>query len=208
MSDFFISDTHFGHKAIIRFERTQFATIEEHDNYIIEKVNQTVKVSDTLYILGDVGNLEKVRLLNGRKILVLGNHDKMSKKIYEGYFAEVYEMPFYYNKRVLLSHIPEPVDKHILNVHGHLHGAVLNSDNHYNVSLALIGFTPVSEKDLQRIISRLPKQNYKFLEEWYADMYRFSDLSRTDVVFDDTGLIDLPASIKYRKTLFNKGDEK
>lgn len=31
---YFISDLHMGHENVINFERHQFKTIEEHDNYI------------------------------------------------------------------------------------------------------------------------------------------------------------------------------
>ena len=33
---FITSDTHFNHKNIINFERTQFKTIEDHDNFLID----------------------------------------------------------------------------------------------------------------------------------------------------------------------------
>ena len=51
MAVFILSDTHFCHKRIINFERFKFKTIEEHDEYIIEKWNQTIKESDIVNII-------------------------------------------------------------------------------------------------------------------------------------------------------------
>ena len=89
MPTYFISDTHFGHKNLLLFERKAFATIEEHDEYIINAINKIIKPTDTLIHLGDVGNVEMVRRLNGHKELILGNHDQRPIKEYLGYFVGI-----------------------------------------------------------------------------------------------------------------------
>jgi calcineurin-like phosphoesterase family protein len=59
-----------------------FATVEEHDETLIENWNKVVKHDDQVWHLGDVGMgsemeiLEKVSRLNGSKHLITGNHDK------------------------------------------------------------------------------------------------------------------------------------
>lgn len=60
-----------------------------------------------------------------------------------------------------------------------------------------------SEKDIQNIISNLPKENRKFLEEWYADLYQFSG-DRDGVVTDENGRVRLAESIEMRKEKFNE----
>lgn len=200
MNTYFISDLHFGHENILKFERTQFQTIEEHDDFIIEKINKTVKLTDTLYILGDIGNAEKIRFINGRKILVLGNHDRKCDNEYLTYFAEVHDRPVYYSRRIVLSHEPIKVNDSVLNIHGHIHGAKLDSKNHLNVSAAVINFTPMAEHQPANIVGRLPKENYKFLEEWYAKEYLFTVTGRNDVVVDENGKIKIEESIKLRDT--------
>ena len=35
MATYILSDTHFGHKKILDFERFNFKSIEEHDDFII-----------------------------------------------------------------------------------------------------------------------------------------------------------------------------
>ena len=76
----FIADTHFGHEAMSVMRG--FKTVEEHDNYIVEKWNSVVKRKDLTYILGDVtmekSSYEILDILNGKKNVILGNHDKMN----------------------------------------------------------------------------------------------------------------------------------
>lgn len=200
MRTFFISDLHFGHKNLLKFERTEFETIEDHDAFLIESINKFVKLTDTLYILGDIGNVEKIRQLNGRKILIMGNHDTRSKLEYESFFAEVYDTPVYLNKRILLSHFPVPVTGEILNIHGHLHGSYLASENHKNVSAALVRYIPLSADHVGNKVSKLPRDNTRFLEEWYADKYVFErHEERTDVVTDHTGRVLVKESLKLRE---------
>ena len=55
---FFIGDTHFGHDNALRF-RTQFSSIQEHDEFIIERWNKTVHKRDLVYHLGDFSFKQK-----------------------------------------------------------------------------------------------------------------------------------------------------
>jgi len=204
---YFVSDLHFGHKNILKFERRQFDTIEEHDEYIITSINKVVKPTDELYILGDVGNVELVARLHGRKYLVLGNHDKQPQKLYEMYFAEVYDTPIYLTQRVVLSHHPIPVTQGVLNSHGHLHGSYLASDNHWNLSIAMVDYKPVGWDRVGSKVGQLVKDNHTFLEEWYVDLYRFVNAeSRNDIVVDHNGRLLLKETKEHRKNF--KKDEK
>ena len=114
MAIYFLSDTHFGHKRVLEFERFNFKTIEEHDDYIIEKWNSTIKENDKVYHLGDVifkyskYTLEELMSkLNGYKILIRGNHDKRSNDYYlNNGFNEVYNHQIYLLENIILSHHP------------------------------------------------------------------------------------------------------
>ena len=197
-----ISDLHFGHTNLLKFERRLFDTIEEHDNYIITSINKAVKNTDTLYILGDIGNVEKVRQLNGRKIFIMGNHDKRPIKEYEAYFAEVYDKPIFFRKDILLSHEPCPVPLGTLNIHGHLHGSKLANEQHYNVSAHVIDYAPIDITFFYNYVAKLPKGSEKFLEEWYANEYTFL-APRGDVVSDPNGRVLLSETKRLRAKLFN-----
>lgn len=78
---FVVSDPHFGHANIIKYCHRPFADPDEMDRRLIAKWNFTVPPTATVWLLGDVtvkpeklGSL--LRQLNGRKILVAGNHDQ------------------------------------------------------------------------------------------------------------------------------------
>ena len=91
---FFIADTHFGHQKILKFSRSQFKTIEEHDETIIDNWNNVVRDVDTVWVLGDFcfgkKNIEIAGRLKGVKRLVMGNHDIFNASDYLKYFMRVY----------------------------------------------------------------------------------------------------------------------
>ena len=78
---FFTSDTHFGHRNIIKYCQRPFSCIEEMDDALIANWNRVVGKDDIIFHLGDFamgGSAEWSRLLhnlNGRIYLILGNHD-------------------------------------------------------------------------------------------------------------------------------------
>lgn len=82
---FFISDTHFGHKNIIKFCDRPFSDVEEMNEALIENWNSVVGEDDEVFHLGDVALGPWVEWdsiltrLNGFKTLVIGNHDRIFK---------------------------------------------------------------------------------------------------------------------------------
>jgi calcineurin-like phosphoesterase family protein len=77
---YFTSDQHFGHFNIIRLCSRPFETVEEMDEALLSKWNAKVKADDTVYILGDLffraAKVEPIlKALNGRKHIIVGNHD-------------------------------------------------------------------------------------------------------------------------------------
>lgn len=80
MTRFFTSDNHFGHTNIIKYCDRPFASSEEMDEAMIARWNKAVRPSDTVYHIGDFAmSFNKVEeitpQLNGKKILIAGNHD-------------------------------------------------------------------------------------------------------------------------------------
>ena len=133
---FVISDTHFGHtNSWEKFKLEDgsplrpFTSTEEMDETMIERWNAKVKPGDTVYHLGDVvinqKSLHLVSRLNGRKILIRGNHDIFKDKQYaEVGFEQIHGVRVFVDK-FILSHIPLHPDcvteRFKVNVHGHLH---------------------------------------------------------------------------------------
>lgn len=81
MTNRYISDLHFGHENIINFDKRPFKDTKEMEEALITNWNSIVKKGDTTYILGDFcwGKENEwkriIKLLNGNKVLILGNHD-------------------------------------------------------------------------------------------------------------------------------------
>lgn len=161
-----ISDTHFSHKNIIKYENRPFNNVEEMNEAMISNWNKTVKPKDTVWHLGDVFfcNSEQSKeignRLNGNKILILGNHDKKTKTHYnECGFGEVFEKDVYivsFSKPIVFSH--HPVDSELLkslgvkNVHGHVHSKTQGLDKDYYkcVSVEMINYTPIHIEQLRK----------------------------------------------------------
>lgn len=137
MTIWFTSDTHFGHKNIIKFEegRKHFNSIDEHDAYLIDIWNKQVKPDDTVYHLGDLTlrglqkKCEVLEQLNGDVILIKGNHDvdrECKKLLSEGLIKEYHQVGVYMKVEGLLLHLTHypmltGLRPKYFSIHGHLH---------------------------------------------------------------------------------------
>ncbi len=77
---YYISDLHLRDQAIFDKCKRPFKNLEEMERAIIRNWNSKVKEEDTVYVLGDIANdnpssIEVYRRLNGKKHLIVGNHD-------------------------------------------------------------------------------------------------------------------------------------
>lgn len=120
-----ISDTHFNHDRIATYCDRPL----DFTDRIIKRWQEIVQPEDLIIHLGDVaiGNRRTVKSiladLPGRKVLVLGNHDRMHGPDWwmEQGFAFACQALRYRN--CWLTHEPSPQlpDGCTLNIHGHLH---------------------------------------------------------------------------------------
>ena len=152
----FYSDPHFGDPQMAKLRGIS-------DEEQIKNINKTCGKKSVFVCLGDVGDLECIKKIRGYKVLIKGNHDDRGNDYYQRYrvldfdgpnfdnylFDEVYDGPIYINKKILLSHEPDPDEKHALNIHGHCHDlSYKNDENHFNVCAEHIGYIPVRLNDL------------------------------------------------------------
>lgn len=157
---FFISDTHFGHDRACSFMRADgvtkmrpFESALEADGHMVSNWNALVRHRDTVYHLGDVefnGDLEIIKRLNGRKVLVRGNHDQRETAVYLKYFADVLSLKKF--SGFVATHIPiHPcsVERYKANVHGHLHDRVVDDPRYLCVSVEQIGYRPISIEEVR-----------------------------------------------------------
>lgn len=141
--NFYISDTHFGHGNIVRFDESNggkhFESIEEHDKLIIDNWNHVVTNSDNVYILGDFSFLSArdtqkiIESLNGAKFLIKGNHDHWEKdgackKLFQGIYD--YKTITDDSHALVLSHYPilfyQGQHRGAIHLYGHVHNTVEN----------------------------------------------------------------------------------
>ena len=168
MTVFFISDTHFGHKNIIKYDNRPFSSSEEMDEYLIEAWNSVVKDGDDVYHLGDFAFHKENKCiyilsrLKGNKYLIYGNHCgviKESQKI-KSMFASCRD---YHELKVgkdlfVLFHYPigewNKCHKGSYHLHGHCHGHYKYPFNGriMDVGAPCIGYKPISLED---VISKL-----------------------------------------------------
>lgn len=154
------ADHHFGHANILTFKRDDgtplrpFATIEEHDNQIIERHNAIVADQDRVYMLGDVCIHRRNRFLlsrlKGRLVLVKGNHDIFKLNEYLPFFDDIRSYVVQKDKdgnKIILSHIPihsDSLGRWGTNIHGHLHYQSVPDDPRYIcVSLEHTDYAPI-----------------------------------------------------------------
>lgn len=159
---FIISDTHWGHANSLTFKKSDgsplrdFVCAQEMDEHMVQRWNSVVRPEDKVIHLGDVvinkKYLEILRRLNGKKKLIMGNHDIFDMKYYTEHF---YEMKAYrvFDKHIM-SHVPvhkSSIGRFVANVHGHTHSEKVlledgTVDPHY-ISMCVeqphVNYTPV-----------------------------------------------------------------
>lgn len=182
MAIFVTSDLHLNHAGVIEMGR-KFNSVQEHNEFIISEINKVVGKDDLFYILGDVlfGSFKELKkwipLINGRKVLILGNHDRRTIGEYKSAgFIEVYNHPVYYSRHLILSHEPAIEafnNPYVYNVHGHIHFNDLDLPNFINVNIELTNYKPVSLTEIEEKVSGLVKSRREtFGKEWYYNYYR------------------------------------
>lgn len=154
-----MSDLHLGHHNIIKYQKSRnFANIDEHDDFIIDNINERVRKHDTLIITGDVAftqaalfKLNKLKVQTKR--LVLGNHDRFTKA-YPLVFSSIHGV--YEKHNIIFTHVPvhqSQFERYMGNIHGHLHHTKLY-DKYFNACIdQLDELAPIKLTDIMEILS-------------------------------------------------------
>lgn len=134
MKIFVVSDTHWNHKNIIKYENRP----EDFNEVIIDNWNKMVGEKDVVVHLGDVifgmersqNLIDIMSRLKGKKVLARGNHDEND---WDWYMERGFDFvcDYYVYKNIAFSHAPlTPLPKQTLlnngqdvqyNIHGHFH---------------------------------------------------------------------------------------
>lgn len=166
-----ISDTHFNHAAILTFKDYAgkpprvFDSVDHMNECMFDNWNSVVAPEDTIYHLGDVlfgmdkdkWLAENFNKLNGKKHLILGNHD--NPKFLAPYFQSIALWKDMSSDGLLLSHTPQHestlAESHrfgtdpVLNVHGHIHSNPSPEGPYKCVCVEQTDFKPVNLDELK-----------------------------------------------------------
>lgn len=163
MIDFYISDTHFSHDNILKFEGVArpFASIEEHDEELIKRWNDRVGPNDKILHLGDVcfkpaTSMDRILpRLNGKKHLIMGNHDTSPTDRYLKYF-KIFPVVTTKDSGLIFSHYPlhdsQLGYRYSVNVHGHCHSKSLPDKRYVNISCEHTNLAPISRDELMKLV--------------------------------------------------------
>lgn len=181
MKNFFISDTHFFHANIIKYENRPFANVREMNEEMIRRWNKKVSPEDNVYILGDFSfgkvdeTCELLKRLNGKKYLIKGNHDKVVKtKRVADMFEWIKPYHVYKDKKTGLSavlfHFPiytwDREHHGALHFYGHVHSGSHHGNPYHpqaiNVGVDVNNFEPI---EFMEIMELMKKRGSVWLQE-------------------------------------------
>ncbi len=164
MRDIYLtSDTHFFHHNIIKYCNRPFESVEHMNEILIQNWNSVVKQGDIVYHLGDVAmgyqpeEFKKLwPRLNGRKRLIVGNHDDIKFLSSGGFFDKVMMWRVFMDQKLLLTHVPvqeDSIHERIVqaggcNIHGHTHDTGSPKGPYRSVCVELTNYTPVNIEEL------------------------------------------------------------
>jgi calcineurin-like phosphoesterase family protein len=169
MTTWITSDLHFGHTNIMKFcpaTRGHFRDIN-HMHVEMNRIwNERVQPDDLVYILGDVAFLpaesavKMLQSLNGRKILIQGNHDRKLLKdpAFRACFEEVHAdwVGNINGTYVHMYHYPisefDRMHRGAVHFHGHLHGSASGLEKY---RVRDVGFDATGQvvSDMDRMIA-------------------------------------------------------
>lgn len=147
--NYFTSDTHWGHHNIIKYCNRPYRNVDEMNRDMLERWNARVKPQDTVYHLGDFAFYDLARIaqlrkrLNGKIILIKGNHDRSKPKMLECGFDEVHD--WLQLEGWKLQHYPA---KGAYILCGHIHNRWRRIGNVINVGVDMWNFEPKTLPEL------------------------------------------------------------
>jgi len=177
MFDFFTSDTHFGHRAIIDLCGRPYQSVDQMNEALVNNYNSVVGVDDCVLWAGDAFfmSFDKSKAildrLNGTKALVIGNHDRSADRMAAMGFAMVCDMatisiagrtvkvchyPYKWaaNDERCMAYPTKQYKNEIL-MHGHTHSSSRVIGNMIHVGCDAWNYTPASLTSIEKLILEL-----------------------------------------------------
>ena len=166
---FFTSDHHFGHANSIVHGKRPFSDVEDMRQGLIANWNCTVGHKDEVYILGDFSfmklpdTVEILKLLNGKKHLIIGNHDHKNIKPELNYFLHSDPVPYkeirVEGQFIVMCHYPFETWNRShhgsWHLHGHCHGTLKTRiKNRVDVGVDCQDYRPLSFLQLLEFLGK------------------------------------------------------
>ena len=166
MRELFTSDTHFGHVKILEYcpmRSVLGRTTDEMNRSLIERWNSKVRPEDVVYHGGDFafGNLKFIadirKALNGKIVLVRGNHDRSPDSLSEVGFEYIFESIAIRRcqHRVFMRHHPPSEPDQLMQKYraslflcGHVHQEFGRRGAIINVGVDVSNFFPLTLPEL------------------------------------------------------------
>ena len=167
MAVYFVSDTHFDHHMILKYQKRPFRDVDHMNEMLISNWNDRVSHDDTIYHLGDFGfgdrdDLQKILdRLNGTKHLILGNHDQNSRDLVGWQSVGHYEEIRIEKDFVVLFHFAQRVwnksHRGSISLYGHSHGSMPGNNQSVDIGVDCWDYRPVTFDEIKRRLKTLPR---------------------------------------------------
>jgi len=192
----FYSDPHFGHKNIIKYCNRPFAHVDEMTEELIKRYNDVISgPNDTVLWLGDCGFCKTdmfrniLARMHGRKILVIGNHDRdkstmadlgfdlvtdecflsvNGQKCRVKHFPYAYADPFTDPAKDKYSTLRPPRIQGEVLIHGHTHSPEPLQDNMVHVGVDAWNYAPVGWDTVAELVAKAAQHKWKPIR-YYAN---------------------------------------
>lgn len=184
---FFTSDTHFGHKNIIKYCNRPFKDTKEMDEALIDNWNSKVKKGDYVFHLGDFslsnGNAGGyLNQLNGYIRFIRGNHDKDAEDLQRNVTRAGKLPPFLSfddvrmvsidGQQIWLSHYAHRVwpksHRGVWHLYGHSHGTLPDDPNSlsFDCGVDCHNYAPLSFDEVKALMA---KKTFKAIDHHGKD---------------------------------------
>lgn len=177
----FYSDPHFGHHNILEYSNRPFSDTKEMEEVFIERYNAHVSENDVVLWCGDCSYRlqelpEILSRMNGRKILIRGNHDKASGYMAKlGFDLVMDELVLHIGNRTCrVSHYPYAGTSYIRGkkderyldrrpqrqkgevlIHGHTHSGKQRDGNMIHVGVDAWDYRPASFAEVAALVAEV-----------------------------------------------------
>jgi calcineurin-like phosphoesterase family protein len=202
--DAFTSDPHYFHKKIIEYCGRPFSSVEEMNETMIKNYNSVIGPNDRVLWCGDsffakMGNCHSVmKRLNGKKDLVLGNHDYQPHMMVDMGFSNVMHRVYgrLGGRNVVANHFDQWKYRSIWDdrfqdlrfdatageivIHGHSHSKQKSFFNQVHVGVDAWNFTPALRHEVEEIIAAAPK-NFREYREKEALFFEYKRILKNDL---------------------------